>query len=160
MAQQTLSDIEYSNRRRRTKRELFLLRMDGLLPWKKWVKRIRPFYPAGIKGRRPREIETMLRMYCLRLWYGLSDQGVEDAVFDSYAMRSFMGIDFFAEQVPGASTLGKFRRLLEKEGIAEELVKETEEILRAAGYTLHKGSITDASGVRLPGKGKDEIRQQ
>ena len=110
--QQTFSDFEYAHRRHRTRREEFLTTMDALLPWRDWVEMIRPYYPLGIRGRRPRGIETMLRMYLLQRWYGLSDEAIEDTINDSYSMRLFMGIDFLSQQVPGASTLGRFRKLL------------------------------------------------
>ena len=66
----------------------------------------------------PIEIETMLRMYLLQCWFNLSDEGVEDAIYDSYAMRKFMGINFFEQNVPDATTLLHFRHLLEEKGIA------------------------------------------
>ncbi|ONR10360.1 hypothetical protein A8E10_11315, partial [Burkholderia cenocepacia] len=31
----------------------------------------------------------MLRIYLLQQWYGLSDEGLEDALYDSIAMRAF-----------------------------------------------------------------------
>ena len=56
----------------------------------------------------------MLRMYLLQAWFSLSDEGVEDAIYDSYAMRRFLGLDFTVEQVPDATTLLHVRHLLEK----------------------------------------------
>jgi Transposase domain (DUF772) len=55
----------------------------------------------------------MLRMYLLQVWFNLSDEGVEDAIYDSCAMRKFMRLDFALEQVPDATTLLHFRHLLE-----------------------------------------------
>ena len=100
--QLSLSDVEYGNRRRVSRREQFLELMDGVLPWAQWLEVIRPFYyveEPGRRGRKPKPLETMLRMYLLQLWFGLSDEGVEDAVYDSYAMRRFLGLDFAVEQV-------------------------------------------------------------
>ena len=105
MHQQTFSDIEYSNRRLTTKREAFLDSMETIIPWQAWVELIRPFYPQGKRGRRPIEIETMLRMYLLQNWFNLSDVGIEEAVYDSYAMRKFMHLDFMVQQVPDSTTL-------------------------------------------------------
>ena len=48
-------------------------------------------------------------MYLMQTWFNLSDEGTEDAIYDSYAMRSFLGINFMTEQVPDATTLLKFR---------------------------------------------------
>ena len=90
--------------------------MDEIIPGEEWVSLIVPHYPSGKRGRPPIEIEIMLRMYLLQCWFNLSDEGVEDAVYDSYAMRKFMGINFFEENVPDATTLLHFRRLLEEKG--------------------------------------------
>ena len=88
------SDIEYGNRKRITKREEFLDIMDEIIPWDEWVEFVRPYYPSGKRGRPVKGIETMLRMYLLQNWFNLSDEGIEDAVYDSYAFRKFMKIDF------------------------------------------------------------------
>lgn len=89
----TFSDIEYGNRKRITKREEFLDIMEEIIPWEEWVEFVRPYYPAGKRGRPTKGIETMLRMYLLQTWFNLSDEGVEDAIYDSYAFRKFMKID-------------------------------------------------------------------
>ena len=123
MSQQTFSDIEFANRRRKTKREQFLETMEQIIPWQDWVEIIRPFYPSGKRGRPPRGIELMLRMYLLQIWFSMSDEGLEDAIYDSYAMRSFLHIDFMSEQVPDATTLLKFRHLLEQTGLAKKSLR-------------------------------------
>ncbi len=79
--------------------------MDKMIPWTEWVEMIRPYYPKGERGRPVRGIETMTRMYLLQMWFNLSDEGVEDAIYDSYAMRSFMRIDFMEESVPDATII-------------------------------------------------------
>ena len=112
--QPSFTDIEYGNRRRVSRREQFLETMDATIPWAGWVGLIEPHYYAdrpGKKGRKAKPIETMLRMYLLQAWFSLSDEGVEDAIYDSYAMRRFMGLDFAVEQVPDATTLLHFRHL-------------------------------------------------
>ena len=106
MTQMTFSDIEYSNRKRKTKREQFLDMMDAIIPWNQWINIIQPYYPSGKRGRPTRGIETMLRMYLMQNWFNLSDEAIEDAVYDSYAMRTFMHIDFTEQQVPDATAVG------------------------------------------------------
>ena len=117
MKQQSFSDYEYSQRKKKTRREEFLEIMDEIIPWDEWVSLIVPYYPSGKRGRPPIEIEIMLRMYLLQCWFTLSDEGVEDAIYDSYAMRKFTGIDFMTEAVPDETTLCKFRHLLEANGL-------------------------------------------
>jgi len=122
MKRPSLSDIEYSMRKRKTKREEFLRIMDEIIPWGEWVGHIVPYYPDGKRGRPPKGIEKMLRMYLLQCWFNLSDEGLEDAIYDSYAMRTFMGISFFDEQVPDATTLLNFRHLLERHKMSRSLM--------------------------------------
>ena len=145
MAQMTLSDLEYSNRKRTTKREQFLQMMDKIVPWDQWVEIIRPYYPNGKRGRPTRGIETMLRMYLMQNWFNLSDEGIEDAIYDSYAMRTFMHIDFMNQQVPDATTLLKFRHLLEENKIGEKIFADVNQRLDNAGLIMHGGTIVDAT---------------
>ena len=156
MKQQTLSDIEYSNRKRKTKREEFLESMDRIIPWDHWINLIREHYPSGKRGRPPRGIETMLRMYLMQNWFNLSDVGIEDAIYDSYAMRTFMHIDFFAEQVPDATTLLKFRHLLEEHKIGEQIFADVKNRLDKAGLIMHGGTIVDATIIAAPSSTKNK----
>ena len=101
--------------------------MDATVPWDRLVALIEPFYYAdrpGKRGRKAKPIETMLRMYLLQVWFSLSDEGVEEAIYDSYAMRLFMGLDFAVEQVPDATTLLGFRHLLEKHQLGQQPLAE------------------------------------
>ena len=92
--------IEYSNRRRKTKREQFLISMDAIIPWKHWIAMIQPYYYTNTRGRKAKDIEIMLRMYLMQNWFNLSDEGIEEAIYDSYAMRRFLGINFSEEPEP------------------------------------------------------------
>lgn len=156
MKQQTFSDIEYSNRKRKTKREEFLDSMDEIIPWDRWVEIISTYYPSGKRGRPPKGIETMLRMYLMQNWFNLSDAGIEDAIYDSYAMRSFMHIDFLNEQVPDATTLLKFRHLLEAHDIGKKIFADVNERLEKAGLIMHGGTIVDATIIAAPSSTKNE----
>ena len=80
---------------RKTRRRQFLETMDASVPWEEWLALIRPFYYAdyeGKKGRPPVELETILRMYLLQVWFTLSDEGVEDEIYENAAMAWFMGV--------------------------------------------------------------------
>ena len=105
MKQETFSDCEYSFRKKTTKREEFLEIMDDIIPWNEWIAVIKPYYPVGKRGRPPMGIEKMLRMYLLQIWFNLSDPATEDAIYDSYSMRKFTGINFMEESVPDETTL-------------------------------------------------------
>jgi len=153
--QPSFTDVEYGNRRRVSRRERFLTTMEATIPWVVWVGLIEPFYYTGKKGRRPKPVETMLRMYLLQVWFSLSDEGVEEAIYDSYAMRRFMGLDFAVEQVPDATTLLHFRHLLEKHELGEKLFAAQQEIFEQEGWIMRGGSIVDATIIAAPSSTKN-----
>jgi len=160
MRQPTLSDIEYSRRKRTTKRDEFLRIMDASIPWDEWVAYIVPYYPKGERGRPPMGIEKMLRMYLLQCWFNLSDEGLEDAIYDSYAMRTFMGVNFLDEQVPDATTLLKFRHLLEKHNIGKVFFDAIKRALEERGHMMRGGSIVDATLINAPSSTKNEKKER
>ncbi len=156
--QASFTDLEYVNRRRVSRRERFLQAMDETIPWAAWLAVIEPFYfqdKLGKKGRKAKPVETMLRMYLLQVWFSLSDEGVEDAVYDSYAMRRFLGLDFTVEQVPDATTLLHFRHLLEKHKLGEKLFAEQNRIFSEQGQIMRGGSIVDATIIAAPSSTKN-----
>jgi Transposase and inactivated derivatives, IS5 family len=160
MHQPSFSDIEYGLRKRTTKREEFLKAMDDFIPWDEWVSLITPYYPSGGRGRPPMGVEKMLRMYLLQCWFNLSDEGIEDAIYDSYALRSFMKINFVDEQTPDATTLLNFRHLLERHGIAKKFFQAFNGTLEKCGYLMRGGSIVDATLIRAPSSTKNAKKQR
>ncbi len=145
MRQQTFSDIEYGNRRKKTKREEFFDIMEELIPWEEWISRIKPFYYDGKRGRPPKELEMMLRMWLIENWFELTDEETEDAVYDSYAMRSFIKTDFVTCQAPDSSTLRRFRHIMEKHGLKDALFKDMTKRLSQKSLVLRSGKIRDAA---------------
>jgi Transposase and inactivated derivatives, IS5 family len=160
MKRPTLSDLEYSRRKRTTKRDEFLRIMDQSIPWDEWVAFVAPYYPKGKRGRPPMGIEKMLRMYLLQCWFNLSDEGLEDAIYDSYAMRTFMGVNFFDEQVPDATTLLKFRHLLEEHNIGKVFFDAIVHALAERGHMMRGGTIVDASIINAPSSTKNEKKER
>lgn len=148
MNQMTFSDMEYSARQRTTRREKFLDTMNEIIPWEAWIAKIQPYYPAGKRGRPPRGIELMLRMYLLQIWFTISDEGLEDAIYDSFAMRKFLGLNFLDQRVPDATTLLKFRHLLEKHNLGEAIFNDITSRLDQAGLMMHGGTIVDATIIQ------------
>lgn len=155
MPQLSFTDAEYGARGRKTKREQFLNQMEQIIPWSAWVERIAPYYPEGKRGRKPIGIEIMLRMYLMQIWFNLSDEGIEDAIYDIYPMRKFLGINFVEDKVPDATTLLHFRHMLEKHEIGKELFKDIVSRLDKAGLMMHGGSIVDATIVNAPSSTKN-----
>ena len=160
MKQQTFSDMEYSSRKRKTKREEFLEIMDEIIPWDEWVGVIEPHYPSGKRGRPPKGIEKMLRMYLLQVWFNLSDEGTEDAIYDSYAMRKFVGINFLEENAPDATTLLKFRRLLEQKGLNKLFFEAINRVMVKTGHILKGGTVVDATIINASPSTKNADKQR
>jgi len=99
---------------KKTRRAMFLEEMEQVVPWARLCALIVPHYPKPGKGRWPKELEQMLRIYFVQQWFNLADPGVEGALYDSATLRQFVGIDLGAEPVPDETTLCKFRHLLEE----------------------------------------------
>jgi IS5 family transposase len=134
--------------------------MNDIIPWEEWISYIVPHYPDGKRGRPPMGIEKMLRMYLLQCWFSLSDEGLEDTINDSYAMRTFMGINFVTEQVPDATTLLHFRHLLEKHDIAKLFFHAISSNLEKHGYMMRGGTIMDATLISAPSSTKNETKER
>ncbi len=86
-------------------------------------------------------VKRMFRMYIAQQCFGLSDEGMEDAIYDSQAIRSFVGIDLAREAAPDATTLLKFRRLLEKHQLTERIFATINALLAAKGLILREGKV-------------------
>ena len=155
MKQQTFTDIEYANRKRKTKRDEFLKKMDEIIPWEEWIGIIKLHYFNNKTGRPARGIEPMLRMFLLQTWFNLSDEVIEDSIYDSYAMRTFMRINFIDEQAPDATTLCKFRKLLVDNGIATLFFNSINRILTEHGHIMRGGTIVDATIIEAPSSTKN-----
>ena len=156
MDQLTFTDMEYAGRRLDCPKLKFLQKMDANIPWAEWVSLIEPFYPSGDRGRPPIGIERMLRMTFLQNWYSLSDVNVELQIYDSYAFRVFMKIDFMKEQVPDATTLLKFRHRLEANGLGKAMFDSIANALDANGLLLRGGTIIDATIIEAPSSTKNK----
>ena len=158
--QTSFTDLEYAGRKRKTNREKFLDSMESIIPWSAWKELIAPFYIQKARGRKLIPLETMLRMYLMQNWFGLSDEGIEDAIYDSYAMKKFLKIDFTREQVPDATTLLHFRHLLEKNDIAQKIFDDVKARLDASGLIMHGGTIVDATIIHAPSSTKNSTKSR
>ena len=149
MEQLTFSELEHAAKKRKTRRELFLEKMDGLIPWSRLEARIEPFYPKAGLGRRPYPLGAMLRVHCVQLFYNLSDPGMEDLLYEAESVRRFAGLRLTGP-LPDETTILRFRRLLESHGLGEGLFEEINAHLALRGHGLRTGTIVDASIVDAP----------
>ncbi len=158
--QPSFSQAEYADKKKITRREKFLTRMEALIPWPKLLAVIEPFYPQGQRGRPPIGLERRLRVYFLQQWYGLAEEALEDALYDSQFLQGFARIDLAAEGVPDATTLLKFRRLLETHDLCKGLFAAINADLTARGLLLREGTLVDATLIAAPPSTKNREKKR
>lgn len=151
MKQQTLAvGAGFERYGRQSRRAEFLAQMDAVVPWAERVALIKPHYPDTGKGRPPVGVERMLRIYFLQQWFNLSDPAVEDAMYESPSMRGFVGIDLGREPAPDATTVCKFRHLLERHELGRRIFAEVNGHLARHGLKIGTGTIVDATILHAP----------
>ena len=160
MKQQTLAmaadqEVGFEQYRRPTRRDVFLSAMEQIVPWSALCAVIEPHYPKPGNGRPPVGLERMLRMYFVQHWFNLADQACEEALLDSPALRRFVGIDLGRERVPDATTLLKFRRLLEHHELGAALFAQVGDVLEDRGLKVGTGTIVDATIIAAPSSTKN-----
>jgi transposase, IS5 family len=151
---------EYAGKKKTTRREKFLGQMVAVVPWGRLVALIEPHYPKGQRGRPPIGVERMLRIYFLQQWYALADEALEDALYDSQALRNFAGIDLGSEAVPDATTLPGFRHLLEAHGLTQAVFEEVNRHLGEKKLGMREGTIVDATIIAAPSSTKNRERKR
>jgi IS5 family transposase len=145
VTQLSFATLDHQNKKKRTKREVFLDEMDDVVPWVRLSALIAPHYPKVGNGRRPYPLETMLRIYFLQQWYQLSDPGAEEALYDIQSMRAFAGLELGRDAVPDETTILNFRHLLERHELTKALFEAVSEHLEDKGALLRGGTIMDAT---------------
>ena len=159
--QRSFSELEYAAKKKVTRRDRFLGEINTVTPWSALVAELEAFYPKGDgRGRPPIGLERMLRMYIVQQCFGLSDEGVEDAIYDSQAVRAFIGIDLNREAAPDATTLLRFRRLLETHGLTQSIFTAINTHLAQKGLLLREGTVVDATIIAAPSSTKNRGRQR
>jgi IS5 family transposase len=158
--QGSFSQAEYAGKKKQTRRDKFLAEMEQVVPWARLVARLQPLYPKGERGRRPIGVERMLRIYFLQQWYGLADEALEDALYDSQALRGFAGIDLNHDPVSDATTLLKFRHWLERHDLTRALFDDIAAMLEERGLLMRQGTIVDATIIAAPSSTKNKSKSR
>ena len=161
MKQSSFSEVEFAGKKKQTRRERFLAEIEAITPWSSLVAALVPYYPKGEgRGRPPVGLERMLRMYIVQQCLGLSDEGIEDAIYDSQSIRAFVGIDLTHESAPDATTLLKFRRLLEQHNLTRRIFDEINGHLASKGLVMREGTIVDATLIAAPPSTKNRDKER
>lgn len=150
----------FEQHRKPTRRDAFLDTMHQIVPWSALCAIIEPHYPKRGNGRPPIGLERMLRIHFLQHWFNLADFACEEALYDSASLRRFAGIDLGCEAVPDATTLLKFRHLLEEHKLGEQLFAEVGRVLQGSGMALKTGTIVDATIITAPGSTKNAEKKR
>ena len=143
----------------RTHKKEFLEQMDRLVPWGEWVKKIQPHYYKGERGNKPYDLELMLRIYVLQNLYNLADMGAMNEIIDSRAFSAFCRVDS-SNQIPDGDTIGRFRSILIRHQLQEELFEDIRKRLQEKGLLLMKGTIVDSTLVAAPSSTKNQKKER
>src|SRR5580692_12945755 len=156
MRQQTLAaQTGFEKYGRKTKRERFLEEMEQVVPWAELEALVEPHYPKGENGRPPVGLGIMLRIYFVQQWFNLSDPGVEEALYDSAALRRFAGVDLGRAPAPDETTILRFRHLLEEHELCGKILDTVNLYLESKGIRIGTGTIVDATIIHAPSSTKN-----
>lgn len=159
--QSSFSELEYTHKKRITRRDRFLADLEAVTPWQALIGAIAPHYPKGEgRGRPPIGLERMLRLYIAQNCFGLSDEGIEDALYDSQSIRRFVGIDLGRESAPDATSVLRFRRLLETHQLTDTIFSSINAHLAERGLFLRQGTVVDATLIAAPPSTKNRSGQR
>ena len=159
MSQLTFAEAEYNVKKRKTRREKFLERMDNLIPWDRFERQLAKKYSKGNRGRKPYPMKVMLRVHVMQLLYNLSDPAMEDALYEIESMRRFAGLRL-ADSLPDETTILNFRHFIEKNKFGRRLFGSIQSHLDSQGLRLQEGSIVDATIISAPTSTKNQNGQR
>ena len=159
--QKSFSALEYESKRKQTRRDKFLGELERTVPWEELTEVIAPYYPKGEgAGRPPVGLLPMLKALLVQNSFGLSDEGMEDAIYDSHAIRMFVGIDLSRDSAPDSTTILGFRHLLEKHNLTKAIFDKISEHLSKKGLVLREGTIVDATLIAAPSSTKNRNKSR
>jgi IS5 family transposase len=153
MKQMTFADAEYAGKRKQTRKERFLIEMDEVVPWKRLLNLIEPHYPRGEGGRPAYPLTAVLRIHLMQNWLGYGDPAMEEALYETTALRQFAGLSL--DRIPDETTILNFRRLLEKHKLAGGILQVINGYLGDRGLMLRQGTVVDATIIHPPSSAKN-----
>jgi IS5 family transposase len=130
-----------------------------VVPWTALVELVMPYAPEGKKGRPPFAVEAMLRIHFMQQWFTLSDPAMEEALHDVPLFREFAGLGW-DRRLPDESTILRFRHLLERHKLAEQILAVVNDLLISQGLLLKAGTVVDATLIAAPSSTKNKDGQR
>lgn len=155
-----LSFASFSKKQKQTSVDKFLSEMDKVIPWKRLIATIEPFYYSGKFGRKPMKLELMLRIYFLQQWFNLGDPSIEEAIYDRRSFERFVRIDLMLNAIPDETTILNFRHLLEEHNLTEKIFTEINTLLEEKGLLIKTGTIVDATIIKAPSSTKNNEQKR
>jgi len=149
------ADLGLNLTTKRTREREFLAQMERVVPWAALVQLVAPYAPEGKKGRPPFTVETMLRVHFMQQWFTLSDPAMEESLHDIALFREFAGLGWDS-RIPDESTILRFRHLLERNQLSDQILALVNELLRDKGLMLKAGTVVDATLIAAPSSTKNE----
>ena len=153
--------LSLPNSTKRTRKREFLDAMERVVPWADLVTLIEPYAPeAGRRGQQPFGVEVLLRIHFMQQWFNLSDPAMEEALHDVPVFRDFAGLSNWGDALPSDSSILRFRHLLERHKLADQILAAVNEQLTHQGLLLKAGTVVDATLIAAPSstKNKDGAR--
>ena len=144
---------------RRTRKQILLDEMEHVMPWGELLALITPHAPVAKTGRPPFDLAMMLRIHCLQQWFGLSDLGAEEALFETSFFRDFVGISG-TERIPDRVSILRFRHLLEEHDLSPKILAVINAKLAAHGLLLKTGTVVDATLIAAPSSTKNKTGER
>ena len=144
---------------KKTRKREFLEQMQQVVPWKDLVALIAPYAPEGRKGRPPFPVEMLLRIHFMQQWFNLSDPAMEEALHDMPLFREFASLSW-GSATPDESTILRFRHLLERHKLAEQILKTVTDLLESKKLLLRTGTIVDATLIAAPSSTKNSTKSR
>jgi IS5 family transposase len=154
------ADLGLNLSTKRTRKREFLEQMDRVVPWAALVELVAPYAPDGRRGRPPFPVEVMLRIHFMQQWFTLSDPAMEESLHDVPLFREFAGLDNWDTRLPDETTILRFRRLLERHKLTEQILAVVNELLRERGLLLRTGTVVDATLIAAPSSTKNSTGER
>ena len=153
------TDLGLSLTTKPTRKREFLAEMERVVPWRELVSVVAPFAPEGKRGRPPFSVETMLRIHFMQQWFTLSGPAMEEALHDVPLFREFAHLSW-DQRFPDETTILRFRHLLEKHKLADEILATVNAVLQRRGLMLKAGTVVDATLIAAPSSTKNKTGER